>query len=169
MPGLLLSHAAAPAVSWRRAPSLFTWILPKMFVRFVCNRPHPTVDAELGMFAVRQEIDFSRCKGSIQRAHEEAWYWFSPSGGGQLTYPRLKGKVRTPDVRKSLFWFKEEATFFLSDGGRIVDRARRLAEALTLAGYEIREIRLRDPGRIIWQDSKQVLALPGDIAIPKTF
>lgn len=140
-----------------------------MYVRFVCNKPHPTLDAELGMFAARQEIDFSQFKGSIQKAHEEAFYWFSPNQAGQLHYPRLKGKVRTPEVRKSLFWFKEDAKFFLSDGGHIVHRARQLANALCLAGCEIREIRMREPGKILWQDSKQVLAYPGDIAIPRAF
>ncbi|WP_428651481.1 hypothetical protein [Roseibium sp.] len=141
----------------------------EMFVRFVCNRPHPTVDAELGMFTARDEIDFSQLKGSVQKAHEEAFYWFSSKGGGQLKYPKLRGKQRTYEVRKSLFWFKSDARFFLSDGGRMVDRARQLAAALTVAGCEIREIRMRDPGKILWEDSNQVLAFPGETAVPKAF
>jgi len=139
-----------------------------MYIRFVCEKPHPTVDAELGMFAARDDIDFSSLKGSIQKAHEEAFYWFRSNGGGGLIYPKLTGKTRTQEVRKSLFWFKENATF----GGRrerVIDRARQLASALTLAGCEVREIRTADPGKIIWQDMKQILALPGRTGVPKAF
>ena len=140
-----------------------------MFIRFVCSLPHPNVDAELGMFAARDRIDFSAQKGSIQRAHEEAFYWFSPSGGGGLTYPKLKGKVRTPDVRKSLFWFREDAKFFRREAGHVVVRARELASALTLAGCEIRELRMKNPGKIIWEDHLQVLALPDSRSVPRAF
>ncbi|TYC49413.1 hypothetical protein FMN50_25590 [Rhodobacterales bacterium] len=140
-----------------------------MFVRFVCSRPHPNVDAELGMFKAREEIDFSQLKGSVQKAHEEAFYWFSARSGGQLHYPKLRGKQRSRDVRKSLFWFKAEARFYLSGGGLMVDRARQLAAALTLAGCEIREIESPEPGTIIWEDSNQVLALPGPNGVPRAF
>lgn len=112
------------------------------------------------MFAARDRIDFSRQKGSVQRAHEEAFYWFTAGGRGGLTYPRLKGKVRNPDVRKSLFWFHEDAKFFYRDAGKVVDRARDLAAALSMAGCEIREMRAKDPGKIIWDDNVQVLARP---------
>jgi hypothetical protein len=140
-----------------------------MFIRFVCNQPHPCVDAELGMFTARDDIDFSKLKGSVQKANEEAFYWFTPSGGGELSYPRLKGKTRTPEVRKSLFWFKANATFFLGSGGSVVERARQLAHALTMAGCEIREIRTAEPGTIIWEDTMQVLALPDPGSVPKAF
>lgn len=140
-----------------------------MFVRFVSNRPHPNINAELGMFAARDHVDFSKQKGSIQRAHEEAFYWFSADGGGGLTYPRLKGKVRTPDVRRSLFWFREDAKFFRREAGSVVVRARELAAVLTLAGCEIREIGTRTPGKIIWEDSRQVLALPNFERVPRAF
>jgi hypothetical protein len=45
---------------------------PNRYVRFVSGQPHPTVDPELGMFAARDNVDFSLAKGSIQRAHDEA-------------------------------------------------------------------------------------------------
>lgn len=140
-----------------------------MFIRFVSKRTHPNIDAELGMFAARDYVDFSREKGSIQRAHDEAFYWFSADGGGGLTYPRLKGKVRTPDVRKSLFWFREDAKFYSREAGSVIVRARELASVLTLAGCEIRELRTRSPGKIIWEDSRQVLALPDFETVPKAF
>ena len=140
-----------------------------MFIRFVCSRPHPTLDSELGMFAARQEIDFSQMKGSIQRAHEEAFYWFSMSGGGGLLFPKLKGKQRTANVRRSLFWFKEDANFWGYKKGSVVRRARDLGQVMTDAGVEIREISVKNPGRIIWEDTKQVLALPENIQIPKAF
>ncbi|WP_170326353.1 hypothetical protein [Ruegeria arenilitoris] len=141
----------------------------QMFIRFLANTDHPSLNAELGMFAARDTIDFSRLKGSVQRAHEEAFYWFSPEGGGGLTYPRLRGKVRTPDIRKSLFWFREDAKFYNRAAGNVITRARELASALTLAGCEIREIRTRDPGKIIWQDHLQVLARPKSDDIPRAF
>ncbi len=131
-----------------------------MFVRFVANVPHPNIDADLGMFAARDEIDFSRFKGSVQRANEEAFYWFLANHGMGLTFPRLKGKARSADVRRALFWFREDATFSDRKAGRVVDRARQLAQALTLADCEIRELKTRDPGQIVWEDTKQVLAVP---------
>ncbi len=140
-----------------------------MYIRFVSNRIHPTVDAELGMFAARDDVDFSELKGSIQRAHDEAFYWFSKDGGAGLPYPRLKGKVRTPDIRKSLFWFKEDAKFFNRQAGSMVMRSRELARVLTLAGCEIREIKLKNIGEIIWDDGKQFLALPPLGKAPRAF
>lgn len=122
------------------------------------------------MFAARDQIDFSQMRGSIQRAHEEAFYWFNTSGGGGLLYPRLTGKLRTSAVRKSLFWFKEDARFWNDKKGSVVRRARELGDALTLAGCEIREIRHPAPGRIVWQDLDQVLALPKpDQTVPRAF
>lgn len=140
-----------------------------IYVRFVCSQPHPTIDAELGMFAVRDEIDFSLLRGSLQKAHEEAFYWFSAKGCGGLLYPRLGGKLRTYKVRKSLFWFDEQAYFWGHPKGSVVRRARDLARVITDAGIEIREIRVEEPGEIIWQDSKQVLAFPGRSEIPRAF
>ena len=140
-----------------------------MFVRFVCSKPHPTLDAELGMFAVRDEMDFTQLPGSLQRAHEEAFFWFSANGCGGLLYPRLRGKVRSWKVRKSLFWFHEKAAFFGHPKGSVVRRARDLALATTAAGMEIREIRARDPGQVIWQDTKQVLALADTDRLPRAF
>ncbi|WP_298258397.1 hypothetical protein [uncultured Litoreibacter sp.] len=140
-----------------------------MFIRFVTNLPHPTVDAELGMFAARDDVDFSVQKGSVQRAHDEAFYWFIKGGGGGLTYPRLKGKARTSDVRKSLFWFHKDASFSCSKKGSVVMRARELASVLTLAGCEIREVRLTNPGKIVWDDGVQVLAQPKNGKVPKAF
>ena len=106
-----------------------------MFVRFVCNQPHPNpnIDAEIGMFAARDAIDFSKQRRSIQRAHEEAFFWFSVGGsasGGGLTYPQLKGAVRSSKIRKSLFWFREDAKFG-KNAGSVVARARQLAAVMT--------------------------------------
>ena len=140
-----------------------------MYVRFVCSQPHPTLDAELGMFAARDQIDFSSLRGTLQRAHDEAFYWFSPHGGGGLLYPRLRGKLRTSKVCKSLFWFDEQASFWGHPKGSVVRRARDLARVITQAGVEIRELRIEDPGEVIWKDPKQVLALPVVGQIPRAF
>ncbi len=140
-----------------------------MFIRFVCDRPHPVLNAELGMFAARDDLDFSNVRGSIQRAHEEAFYWFKTGGMGGLTYPDLKGKVRTAKIRKSLFWFPEDAKFLRDKSGTVVLRARNLAQAIPDAGVEVREIRMRNPGEILYEDSQQVLAHPGDLKIPRAF
>jgi hypothetical protein len=133
------------------------------YVRFVSADPHPTIDAELGMFTKRNEIDFSEMKGSIQRAQDEAWYWFRPGGGGGLHRPNLRGQLRNQAVRKSLFWFNADAAFWGHEKGSVVRRARQLAEVLTSAGFEIREIQTDDPGEIIWHDYMQVLARPTSV------
>ncbi|RYD54271.1 MAG: hypothetical protein EOP60_08065 [Sphingomonadales bacterium] len=121
------------------------------------------------MFAARERMDFASLPGQVQRAHEEAFYWFSPKGGGGLIYPRLRGEARTSAVRKSHFWFYEDASFWGAPRGSVVERARRLAEAITLAGVEVRELRVADPGTIIWQDTMQVLAWSQHKAIPRAF
>jgi hypothetical protein len=65
------------------------------FIRFVSAQQHPTVDGELGMFQAREQIDFTKLPGRVQRAHDEAWFWFRCNGGGGIQYPRLHGKART--------------------------------------------------------------------------
>lgn len=130
------------------------------FVRFVSAQRHPTADGELGMFQARDQIDFTKLPGRIKRAHEEAWFWFSPNGGGGLEYPRLRGKARTRKVRKALFWFRSDARFFGHPKGSMVARARRLAEVISDAGVEIRELQTDNPEEIIWEDLDQVLAFP---------
>ena len=131
-----------------------------MYIRFVSSHQHPIANANLGMFCAREEIDFSQLQDSDQRAQEEAFFWFSSRGPGRLLYPRLKGRSQTRNVRQSLFWFKEKAAFFGPDKGSVIKRARELAKVLSEAGTEIREIKMEDPGEIIWQDHKQILALP---------
>lgn len=138
------------------------------FVRFVVDAPHPTVDAELGMFTALEDLDLSTQKGSVQRAHDEAWYWFSKEGGGGLHRPKLTGKLRSHAVRKSLFWFKADARFSSSDRGEVVRRAQQLADAVTAAGLEVRAIRSDGPGTVIWEDDRQVLARPSD-RVPRAF
>lgn len=139
------------------------------FVRFVSAQQHPTAEGELGMFEARQQIDFTTLPGKVQRAHDEAWFWFSRTGGGGLVYPRLRGAARTQKVRKSVFWFRANARFFGHPEGSMVRRARELAEALTAAGVEIRELSTDDVGKIIWEDLDQVLAIPPRGGLPRAF
>lgn len=120
------------------------------------------------MFTALDDLDLSQCKGSVQRAYEEAWYWFRPDGGGGLHRPRLSGKARSRSARRSLFWFRHDASFWGERPGSVIDRARQLGQAVTLAGIEIREITLADPGDLIWEDNKQVLARPIG-AVPRAF
>lgn len=140
----------------------------ELFVRFVCAENHRTADAEAGMFYAIEKLDLTDAKGSVQRAFDEAWYWFSPQGKGGLYRPRMKGKARNQAVRRSLFWFRAEAKFFDSRGGLVVDRARQLADVVTSAGVEIREIQTRDIGELVWEDKFQVLALP-TMPVPRVF
>ncbi len=120
------------------------------------------------MFYAIDDLDLTDAKGSVQRAFGEAWYWFSPQGKGGLYRPRLKGKARTQTVRRSLFWFRAEAKFFDRRGGLVVDRARELAAVVTSAGIEIREIQANDVGEHVWEDDRQVLALPTS-PVPRAF
>lgn len=117
------------------------------------------------MFTALEHIDFDCQKGSIQRAHEEAWFWFCPGGGGGLYRPRLTGKVRNQAMRTSLFWFKADGKFAWNDKGAVIRRARQLAQVMGDAGTEVRELHSDDPGEVLWEDMKQVLARPaGPIA-----
>ena len=136
-------------------------VLASMYIRFVSSHLHATANANLGMFTARDSMDFSDLKGSLQKAHEEAWIWFSPRGPGGLSFPRFTGKARTSNVRKSLYWFKEDASFWGYGKGSVIRRARELAKSVTDSGTEIKEIKSKNPGEIIWSDSDQILALPG--------
>jgi hypothetical protein len=84
-------------------------------------------------------------------------------------YPRLRSQVRTQKIRQSLFWFKSDAAFYGHPKGSMVRRARELADAISSAGIEIRELSTTDPGEIIWNDLDQVLAWPDGRAIPRAF
>lgn len=46
------------------------------------------------------------------------------------------------------------------DDGEVVRRARQLAQVIGDAGVEVRELHTDDPGEVIWEDMKQVLARP---------
>jgi len=121
------------------------------------------------MFTALEKIDFSRFRGSLQRAHEEAFWWFKKNGGGGLAYPRLTGKLRSQKVRKCLFWFEADASFWGYRKGSVVRRARDLAAVMTEAGCEIREVTVKDPGEIIWKDTIQVLAHYSSDKVPRAF
>ncbi len=65
----------------------------------VCNAPHATLDAELGISAMRSEIAFSRRNCSVQKLQEDVFYRFSATGGGGLQRPRMKRNPRTSEIR----------------------------------------------------------------------
>lgn len=82
--------------------------------------------------------------------------------------PALRGPGRVRDGRAALFWFREAAAECGRSPGQIVFRARDLAYALAAVGIAVREIAVRNPGRVLWSNRYQVLAMP-EAPVPRAF
>ena len=144
-----------------------------MYIRFVCDRPHPTVAARAGIFHAYWQLldeyddaDFRAphrgWRGGAARTARRRWLALREAGRalGNLPSPQLRGRGGIKGANKGLFWFRANAGWDKSAPGTIILDARSLAMQLSRWGVAIREISRRDPGEIIWQDRFQVLAIP---------
>ena len=149
-----------------------------MYIRFVSARQHPAVDAEAGIFFEVWELMDSSAywknvvRGSpsyrSSRRRRKALYQ-SFDAFDDLGTPKLTGRGRLRDATRALFWFKAEAKWEHSrHKGSVVISARDLVRDLRYWGVEIREVSVECPGRILWQDDVQVLAVP-EHPVPRAF
>lgn len=153
-----------------------------MFIRFVWDRPHPTVPAEAGMFdaywRVREtavpEPGPSRgrrgrnpCVDRVRRRHALALR-AAATPFNRLRMPVFAGSDRVRGARGALFWFPADAAWPGQAKGTVVMDAWGLVHELARWGIEIRTIESRDPGRLLWSDPHQVLAMP-EAPVPRAF
>lgn len=127
-----------------------------MYLRFVGGRRHPHAAAELGIFQAEESVDWQRHPVWMKREFERAFKWCK-----RLSVPGIySGKRRHRHAARSLCWLKPEADW-------VIGEFRHAAWLLTEAGVPIREIRLRPPSMILWQDDDQIVSLPGDVRVPR--
>lgn len=153
-----------------------------MYIRFVCNRPHPRVPAEAGIFdaywrlgeTLEAEVSprisrrgrgprFNRVRNRHYLALRAAVAAFTDLDG-----PKLRGAGRLRGGRAGLFWFRTDAAWQGHHTGTVVQDAWGLVYELARWGVEIRAIESADPGRVLWSDPYQVLAVPSG-PVPRAF
>lgn len=76
--------------------------------------------------------------------------------------PDFKRRRLRRQARQALSWLKADGADW------ILDDIRLMAWAMGEAGIEIRSLRTRDPGMVLWEDAEQVLALPNG-RVPRAF
>lgn len=86
----------------------------------------------------------------------------------ELGMPRLRGPGRLRGGRAGLFWFDEDSAWQGCRRGTVLLSARAMAFEMSRWGIEIREIRIAAPGRVLWRDPYQVLAVPHG-TVPRAF
>lgn len=155
-----------------------------MYIRFVSARPHPRVEAEAGMWdaywRLRRQFDpqFEDVLGRrIRHVPEKRTLrrkWLALLDAAEpfrrLRCPESRGPARVRGGRRALFWFKPAAGWAAvgRGPGTVILDARALAGQMARWGIEIREITIRDPGTVLWQDDDQVLAIPRG-RVPRAF
>ncbi|MCI4663918.1 MAG: hypothetical protein MRY74_04280 [Neomegalonema sp.] len=139
-----------------------------MYIRFVSALRGDEVDAfepsvdlqglapetlEIGLFrAIGALEDRLACPEWIQAAISAELAWFNAHLETPERISRPVRRHKTQRETPAFCWFKPEAR-------EHVERARHLAWLVEEAGVPIREIRARNPGRIIWQDIHQIVVL----------
>jgi len=150
-----------------------------MYIRFVSARPHPLVAAEAGIFdaywRVQDNADprLNRPSSKMPRHRSLRRRWIALLDAAdelsRLAPPQVRGKGRIRGANRALFWFKQDARWWdTRSPGTVVLSARELAHQLSFWGVEIREISTHNPGRVLWENSYQVLAAPAD-PVPRAF
>lgn len=138
-----------------------------MYIRFVCDAPHPKVaGAELGFWCAEETIKRPERRDRMARRHlsgiDQSMRFF-----GALHRPNFKA-LRVKRWREGLFWFHADAAMPGHGPGTMVWRAEEFAGALTRAGIEIRKLEATDPGEILWSDAHQALIRPTQ-PVPRAF
>jgi hypothetical protein len=122
-----------------------------MFVRFVAKSRLPGSRCRAGVFYV---ADLAEERGDLawldQLRCDLACSWFDL----HLPFPRRFSRSRRPNAHPAaICWFK-------ADARECIQRARRMAALLNLAGVPIDMLRTHQPGYVVYEDSFQVVAVP---------
>lgn len=131
-----------------------------MYIRFVTPRFRQDYRGEAGIF---HDADAACSKESqadewLVSELREQIDWFND----QLSVPReLDIYFKRRRTLHGLCWFQAEAK-------ECIERARYMAWLMTESGSPVRTIKSSDPGRVIWRDSNQIVAIP-DGTVPRAF
>ncbi|MEM9097331.1 MAG: hypothetical protein AAGC79_02315 [Pseudomonadota bacterium] len=129
-----------------------------MYLRFVSGYRHPHLDAELGIYTATCFLDFEDQPRWLMAAYHEAFeVLYGISVPDCVSYDSV-----TREGRFSLCWIPAARR-------DLVEGFRYLAWAMTEMGVAIGELRSTDPGRILYRDRDQVVALPYRGRVPKCF
>jgi len=128
-----------------------------MYIRFVCAVAHPHADAELGIYRALSLVDLEAQPAWLIEDYERAFRVLR----GLDVPPCVCAYCGTADGLHALCWLRAEH--------RARVRAfRHLSWVIGEMGLPMAEIVTRDPGRIIYRDEAQVVALPRG-PIPRAF
>jgi hypothetical protein len=127
------------------------------YIRFVSAETDDDSGALEGLFRASARVrDASDAPPHVVDELNEALNWF----GSHLKAP-IVYRPRGVDKRRAICWFKETSV-------EHVQRAQRLAQVVRRNGCDIRTIRTQTPGRVVWEDAHQVMAVPfRDTVMPR--
>lgn len=123
-----------------------------MLVRFVSSIPDPeNSHAPAGLFMVAGWVRDREEAAAADLARLQLLRdWFNDN----LDRPRRFNRSRRANRReKAISWFRDSAVAHIR-------QAREMAAIVGASGYEIREIRTRRPGYVVYEDVFQVVAEP---------
>ena len=120
-----------------------------MYIRFVCAAAHPHADAELGIYRAISLLDFDEQPAWLVEDYKRAFKVLR-----KLDVPDcVASSSFTAEGLRALCWLR-------ADHHARVDAFRHLAWVIGEMGLPVAEIATRDPGRIIYRDEAQVVAVP---------
>ncbi|MGF1503208.1 MAG: hypothetical protein ACFBSD_15480 [Paracoccaceae bacterium] len=120
-----------------------------MYLRFVSGIRHPYADAELGIYIAADAVRRDDHPDWLQDAFLEAL----DGAFAGMRVPPCVGGAETRDGRRALSWLR-------ADNAARVARMRHFAWVLGEMGLQVGMLKSRSPGRIIYCDADQVLAVP---------
>ena len=117
------------------------------FIRFIVAADGDDIRRRTGLFRhLRWPDDTESWPAWQLDLADEAYYWFAR----RLTVPPFR----------SQHWSHRAVCWFRSDAQHVIEKMWELAALLREAGLGVRFIRSRDPGRILYFDRDQIVALP---------
>jgi hypothetical protein len=125
-----------------------------MFLRFVTENRLEHDGRREGIFqaaaALKDNLDTPA--GLVKSIREEL-VWFSSNLTTPPRFNRTKSKGHYRRETAGLSWFKPTANDH-------IDHARRLSLLVAQGGYEVRLLKTRRPGFIVYEDDHQIVAEP---------
>lgn len=125
----------------------------RLFIRFVLPVRNEDTARATGFFQVRSLCRRWELSHPVDRRIIRAFDWF----GTNLPVPPV-----VKQRKDGLCWFRREPTEPRSpDSHEALRRAFQLASYLRSVGMSVETVQTDDPGRVVYQDRWQVVAVPG--------
>jgi hypothetical protein len=117
-----------------------------MYLRFAVSRRDPQSHTWIGLFNAAYQLQDSGRLGSAEATRiQEMLDWF---------------KENLPTARPGRKWHPRAVCWFRTEAGEPLKKGWELARFLEAQGVWVRLYKTRDPGRRIYSDRFQVMAVP---------